>query len=197
MAAFWMLATCSVADEPAEKAVEIPISSVWALHMEGTRDIRELESPVEESRVSKLLEELSRTWQGEEGIAVQGEGREALDEVCLTFTKKLPRNQVHSDQPVSLVFYTAAVGYYIHLQDIKRVGNKFTIRYRFEPHQTRDLRLYMALIPVGRLPTGKYAVKIENLPLDKEWIDRGYEKPLARQLNHVCHSFEFKVLERR
>ena len=52
---------------------------------------------------------------------------------------------------------------------------------------------HLALIPLGNLPAGKYVVKIERLPFEKEYVARGFREPSPRQINNVCDSFSFVV----
>src|SRR5690606_3393456 len=112
-------------------------------------------------------------------------------------TENLPGTEVSPKSPISLIFYTGGVGYYTHVEQVERDGNTFTIHYRIVPHQTRDITQHLAVIPVGMLQSGKYAVKVEQLPLREEDIDRCYGKALPRQVDRVCKSFDFIVIEER
>lgn len=187
-------APCAGADE---KPIEIPLKDVWAVNMPGTLEIGKFNSikAAEDSIVTKALRQVRDSWNHDKGMAVQGEGLEAVEEFYRIRTEKLPRNKVSTDSPVSLIFYTGGVGYYTHIQRIEKHGDKFAIKYRFTPHQTQDITQHLAIIPIGKVPPGKYQVKVEQLPLEKQFVELGYEKALPRQVGRVCKSFSFLVLE--
>lgn len=180
----------------ADEAVEIPLSKiwandskVWANDLVKTRDIRELGVSA-----SKAQEQLTAPWQPQGGIAISGEGREALDNFYKLRSENLERNKLSAAKPVSLAFFSGPTSFYVHLRRVERKGNRFTLEYSFEPHQTRDMTSYLALIPIGELPFGNYSVKIVQLPLDEDF--KKYEKAVASQRDRVCHSFEFAVAKR-
>jgi hypothetical protein len=56
-----------------------------------------------------------------------------------------------------------------------------------------EATVHFALIPLGELEAGKYQVSFEQLPIEQEWLDAGFESvpPSASEL--VCLSFAFEI----
>ncbi len=191
------------------KPIEIPLKSIWALDMPGTRDISELaDGPVEKSLVEPLLKHLQDTWKSEIGWAVQGEGLEALQQFYIaemgyggrkpapTGFPEIKRGRVYADSPVSLVLFTQQSDYYVHLQSVEKEGNQYWIRYQFVPHKIKESGQHLALIPLGELPPGMYGARMERAPMDKKYLDAGFSEPPHEQMFKVCGSFGFEVADR-
>lgn len=186
-----------IAAEPVEPA-EIPLEEIWAYRMPGTKDINELNEPdSKEPFVEKVLLQIRNSWHHRSGMAVQGEGRVALDNLYRIRTERLPRNTVESNSPVSLVIYTRGTKEHVHLESVSRLGDKFTIRYRLEPTHAQETGSTIALIPVGKLEAGIYKVALERLPLEQKYTDRGFREPPREWINNICRSFSFSVTDAR
>ncbi len=192
---------------PSEEPVEIPLKEIWAYNMPGTRDINEFgSSNAKESLVQRTLLGIRNTWRSQEGMAVSGEGREALENIVRLrealedsnrHPGKLKWNVLSTNGPVSLAFYTKGTHPYIHLEKVIKQGHAFTIKYRPIPQQTAMSRSTLALIPVGELPSGKYRVIVEQLPIAQEYVDRGFPQPQPELINSISDSFGFVVVNRR
>jgi hypothetical protein len=166
--------------------------------MPGTKDLAQFDSPkAGQPLVDMVLTQIRHSWGHGEGMAVQGEGREALDNLYRTRVEKQERSEVPAGTPVSLAFYTGGTGWLIHLQRVTRQGNTFTIQYRTIPYHEAESSSHLALIPVGKLPSGKYRVKVEKLPMDQKYLDDGFRRPTADVLDRISGSFTFIVIDRR
>lgn len=184
----------------AAKPMSIPLKDIWAYRMPGTRDINELASPKgEESLVETVLKQIRGIRSEDHGMAVLGEGVDALRAFHRIRTEGLSRNQIAFDAPVSLVFFTKSQGWYVHLMSVEKAenSNRFTIRYRFVPHETAESTQHLAVIPLGKLPPGKYTVRVERAAMEKTYLDLGFPEPPPQQIAKVSGSFGFIVLERR
>jgi hypothetical protein len=171
-----------------------PLKETWAYKMPGTRDINELGSPrAKDSLVQKALRQIRDTWDQETGMAVQGEGKEALKNFYRIRVDGLRRNEVSAGAPISLVFFTRLTGPYVHLHYIEMVGNTFTIHYRLAPHRSANSPQHLALISVGKLDPGRYAVQVERTPMEKHFEDMGIPEPPDRHAEDVSRSFNFEV----
>jgi hypothetical protein len=147
--------------------------------------------------VEKVLLAIRKTWRGHEGRVLEGEGREALEEFYRQRTNKGPINAVSGNVPLTLAFYTRWTSWNVYLQSVTRRGNLFTIRYQPVPNQTRMSQTTLALIPIGSLPSGKYRVAVEQLPMDQTYADRGFSPPPAALINDISNSFEFFVSQKK
>lgn len=196
-----------------EKYGTIPLSTVWAWNMPGTLDIRSLEPqffgvPIKtatlveqasHSLTSQILEPLSKaaTERPEPAFAVEGIGLDALENAHAVLAKgEEPTKSLSTSDDVSIVFFSHESGTYVHLQQVTRQNNRIEIRYEFVPHADAELTHHLALIPLGKLPPGKYKTRIVLAPLDKKYAalaDESMLKELASR--SVCGSFQFAVHE--
>ncbi len=180
------------------KPMTVPLKDIWALKMPSTREIRELDKSVaQKDFLQPLLNHICDTWNNDRGLAVQGEGLDALRQFNAVEVDGKQQPSLTSDGPISLVFYTKLTGFYVHLSSVEKQSNRFTIRYHLVPHKTRESTQELALIPVGMLLAQKYVVRVERLPLEKEYQDQGYPEPPSEQSSRICNSFGFMVLDRR
>jgi hypothetical protein len=177
----------------------IPLSNVWAWEMPGTQDINKLDpGDGDQSLITQLRRSIRETWNHDPALAVSGEGLDALREFHRIRVEKAKPKPLTDDAPISLVFFTDAAGPYVHIHQIERTGNRFTVRYRPVPHDSHEMTRYIALIPVGTLRFGKYVVTIERSPMEPRYIERGNREP-AQDFGGrvVSHSFQFLVSRRR
>jgi hypothetical protein len=193
------LASLAVADE---KPVEIPLKEVWAANMPDTRSVSELEPGEAFGKSRHKFGPMTRdifdalhmrkyvdndgkiTKPAGPGFAVSGSGIEALRNAHAVFTGKAKPAHVTGD--ATLVFYSISWGVYVHLGEIERNGKEVTVGFHFVKHPTLMPSTHFALIPVGKLPVGKYRVNIEQ-----EKSVHPYSADLAQRI--VCKSFEFEV----
>ncbi len=191
-----------VTDDPdavrVAERMEIPLDAIWGYGIPGTRDLREVPTgDASVPTVDKLLVAIRESWRHDVGIAVDGEGAEALSNFVRKRIGKQERSEVRADAPVSLAFYTGGVGWHILLEKIVRQGNVVTIQYRPIPHHEASSTSHLALIPVGQLPSGKYRVVVEQLPMDEKYEKQGFRQPPRLLRERISGSFTFIAIKRR
>lgn len=190
-------------EPPIKGATLIPLDQIWAHQMPGTRNVRDLEQsgePISEEQLRKSLvwqldrDLFNRRKEGKTAgpaFVVIGTGKEALDNAYTVITEHIEPEQLFSaGTDLSLVFYShMSGGYYVHLDSIERAERKIRVNYRFVAHNTGDATSHFALIPLGRLPEGKFHVEIKQVPSlkgsphrDLSWL--------------VCEDTSFRVKER-
>ncbi len=197
------------------KAVEIPLKSIWAHEMPGTRDVRELEPDVfgegtkDISRKERVRRETASLFNriGSEmpfaregviarpGFAVLGTGLQSLRNAKVALVKqKKPAQPFSSESDISIFFFSSSFGQYVHLDHVERRGKTIKIAYRFVPHETKQMTAHYALIPLGKLPIGKYRVDIVRLPLEQKYVEKGFKSVEPQwESRVVCQPFSFTV----
>ena len=189
----------------APNTAETSLKDIWAQKMPGTKDIAELE-PNAQGNIPKadrdrpLAMEISEALHYQigkepaEGFIVQGAGKSALQTAHDVLTNKQKHQSKFSDDSeLSVIFFSYQFGAYVHLESVKESGKVIEIRYRFVPHETKEVTDHFAIIPLGKLEPGKYRVDIIR--------DRSDEKPVEAPAGPgqdwenkiVCKSFEFSV----
>jgi hypothetical protein len=185
-------------------AEEIPLSEVWAMDMPGTKPMnRSMRSGKFISEEGPLLEDIRNLGKGRkpnepspvrEGFAVVGTGMEALRNAYKVLVQNEgPKDLFAVGADLSIVFFTGRSIRYIHLHDVNRNGNQIVVRYKFVPHQTLMESRHLALIPMCRLPEGKYDVIMERMPLEEQYAKAGWEDLPTTTDGLVCKSFSFTV----
>lgn len=197
----------------------VSLDQIWAYDMPGARDVCELEPDNfgEQTRTLPDAERISlskdsltqqirraikysvpRSTDAKPGFAVLGRGLEALRAAYQVLVRgESIQATFPEDAEVSLVFFSHLAGSYVRLENAERRGNKIEIRYRFVAHRTKDATNHFALIPLGKLPPGKYQVDIVQLPIEhpNRTAEMAYLPPdKARRI--VCQPFSFTVTAR-
>jgi hypothetical protein len=203
---------CCYSFSYAEDSVEIPLDTVWALNIHGTKNIRELELKrksvpqtdeefIRTSSIEQISQALNHNHKPEKGaparkaFAVSGNDLDALRNARdVLLGKKGRSDSFKSDEDIWLVFYTYNQGRSVHLEEIKRQANAVTVKYHLnipEGFISPTASPCFAFIPLGKLPPGKVSVSIERLPDvgGTEFIKQRY----ASQDNLVCDSFSFDI----
>ncbi|MGL4514844.1 MAG: hypothetical protein ACRCT8_17285 [Lacipirellulaceae bacterium] len=197
------------ATEPIE-AISIPLETVWAHDMPGTRDIHELQKEFDKryppmgNEQESLLAIVARGIERRRGspvgeaMAVQGSGLDALVNVFRVFTKQVDKSRgakgLAGDDGVSLFFFTAYSPRYVHLKEITRSGSNVAVKYDLIPHLTKDLSMHLALVPLGDLPAGQYRVEVSAKPLTEDAVGAGFTDVDDQWKDrHVSSSFAFRV----
>jgi hypothetical protein len=188
-------------DEPAADAVKIPLDRIWGYSMPGTRDVQELAAdarsvPFMEIRRSIWSIPAKQTKAGP-AFAVSGTELEALRDVhSVLVNGKKPQQSFAAGSEIYVAFFSYANRPYVHLHNVERQGNTINIRWRFVPHETEETTEHFALIPLGKLPIGKFHVNIIRSPMPQEYIDLGF-RPTSDVVadRNVCKSFSFEVME--
>ncbi len=206
----WLAASAGCIDaaenelQPDEaKTVVIPLDQIWALDMPGTRDVRSLKPKEVTWSIGSQIGWGNSSSSGSKkkiagpGFAARGTGMEAL----IAAHAELPEGQKPPDtfpfgSKLSVVFFSHGFNYYVHLNRVERLGNVITIRYRFVPHETKNLSSHFAIIPVSDLQHGEVQVNIVRSPMEEKYIDGGF-KPVNAEWERrvVCKSFSFSISE--
>ncbi len=157
------------------QAISIPLDRIWAMDMEGTRNLRELEKDptVGNGRVDEIVSALidishdlrSKEKLAKQGFAVAGSDAVALRNVhaILVGGKELPRSlPTQSDVTLVLFLYFSAVDFQVRA--VEHREHTIDIKYRFAQYPERIMNMQVALVPLGKLPPGTYDVKMDQLP---------------------------------
>lgn len=183
-------------------AEEIPLKSIWALDMPGTKSIYELEPGIygdnrsaeeqielrKKSLIPKAFGDLSLlkpASQAGPGRAVAGVGLQALQDAVKRKDEPLPEGEV------SLLYFSHQSGDSINLHEVTREGEQITVRYRVVPRETQSLTAEFALIPLGKLSKGEYRVEIVQIPMEQRYLDAGFRGRDVSRI--VCKAFSFTV----
>lgn len=196
--------------------ITIPLDQIWGCNILGTRDVRELDPQrdgrtltkrqlIEGSDVLQIERILVNRPQHSENhrkpaFVVKGTGREALVNAKAELVRRSEFGAgaeqkrtlaVPADADISLVFFTYAIGDSVKLVSVGRNEKNCTVKYQLIPRMTMDVRVHLALIPLGRFSEGLVSVDIEELPPSDR---QGKETPkLIRANQFVCDSFSFEV----
>lgn len=165
MRLFFALAMLSASFAKAEeKAVTIPLKSIWALQMPDTRDVRKL-GPDDAARIRVWLTE--RT--GERAKAgpcfvVNGEGKDALANAARVLVDgEAPMKRIPAGKVVTLVFYSYSAPGYVAVKSVRHSSERITVKYQVITHQTSNATVHFALIPLGKLSPGNLNVNLVEL----------------------------------
>ena len=188
-------------DKKSNELQVIPLKEIWAHNMPGTRAVHELE-PSNSNQRSSLANQiggsLDFTPKGQvvgKGIAVLGVDKKALSNAHAVLVKGNKPRQTFSDgDDISLVFFSHLFSQYVHLHSVERSDKVIKISYRIVPHETKQMTAHFALIPLGKLPAGKYRVEIARLPLEEKYVSQGFKPVESRwEKRVVCQPFSFTV----
>jgi len=194
--------------ELTDEVITIPLEQTWssfgkrtwAIDEPVTQLIYELEKdvPSDQSRLTEIRRvHSSGTWEDGAGpaFAVEGTDLEALKNAHAVITGQKPRaDSLSQENKISIVFFTLSSNYYVALTKIERKQNAIHVLYEFIPKDEENLPQEFAMIPMGKLPPGRYQVEFVREPFEKRFRDAGWEKiPDERNLRRVSSSFEFIV----
>jgi hypothetical protein len=198
MRAIFLFAILFATAVQAEEPVKTPLKDVWAYFMPGTKEVTKLEplpENVSEKDLSKihrdsLVTQILAALRGEKpeaAFCVLGTDIEALKAAYNVLVKKAPpQNKFPDDKDATLVFFSYRFGKYVQITSVERTGNSIDIRYRFESHPDQILTSHFALIPLGKLPIGKYGVHLTQ-EKKEDVVD-------ARTVNEIiCKPFSIVV----
>jgi hypothetical protein len=183
-----------------EKAVMIPLDQIWAYKMPGTKDIQRLDPNPRSVFVGEIRQALKPTAKRKnagKAFAIAGTDLAALRAFHAVLVKGGSVKETFSpNSPIHVAFYSYQDGLYIHLSRVERQGGTVNIFWRPVPHETKEATEHFALIPLGKLPSGRYQVNIIQLPLSNESIDAGFH-PVGNKVAEqtVCKSFSFNVTD--
>jgi hypothetical protein len=191
----------------------IPLDRIWATTMPGTRNIEKLAKQhlklTKDDLWNPLIDSFfDPQWQPKKGkqarrvFAVQGEDLRALREAHAVLTgERKPSGAVPSSEAVTLVFFSQPRGTEVQLVKVQRHGFVVEIQYRIAPFTEAHLTMDLALIPLGKIPPGKYEVKITNAPAVVRIGSNVYKPLLPQQLDtsaeiYVSRPTSFDVVEK-
>lgn len=178
----------------------IPLQDIWAWDMPGTRPLNRTEtgnllpsnSP-ELILLSEIISTLTSTpnnFTPDQCFAVEGEGKNALQEAHAVIVKKQAKKTSFSqDQKISLVFFSYPFNSYVHLVRVEQQDQSLQIFYRFVTHRTRQMTVHIALIPVNLSASGNTQVEIKSQPATGN-IAGGWEQ---WEQKIICRPFNFNV----
>jgi hypothetical protein len=198
----------ATAAEPPD-VVDIPLDKIWAADMPGTRNIRELEprTPGDRHKYGPLMRVIYRElmeYYGRRGrvdagrgFAVPGQDIAALNFAYDVLLDSEERPNVVPAGDVSLVFYARRTGKYVYLEKAQREGTVIKLQYRFAVHRTKEITAHFALISLGELTSGKYEVRMVQLPVKFPPDEDGpvFRPPLKDEIvtHIVSQPFSFEV----
>jgi hypothetical protein len=152
----------------ADKPLTIPLESVWAYGMPGTRPMQRVRGSEETAAAPKLISEIrgALRYLGDkkpaQGFAVLT--KDALRQAHACLTKKVaPRNSFPSSTELSGVFFAYQNSYYVALHKVQRSNNRIEIQYRHVLHEEQILTEHLAIIPLGKFSPGEVIVDISQV----------------------------------
>jgi hypothetical protein len=133
------------------------------------------------------------------GFAVVGRGREALAGIHeVVIGGEEPQRTFSSDDDISLVFFTLTTNAGVGLTHAERIGTNIDVQYVLIITGTLGMSPRLYIIPVGKLPAGKYQVSfVRALEEEPKYARRGfstYEEGIEKSF--VCMPFYFVVSEK-
>jgi hypothetical protein len=134
------------------------------------------------------------------GFAVEGQGRPALKGIYdVVVNGKEPQQHFPTGKELSIVFYSRPMQPGVRLENVSRTGEHFEIRYLLISHGNLSIAPCLALIPVGKLPSGKYRVDMKRcLENEAKFSERGFPPvEVGWEKDYVCQPFSFVVKERK
>lgn len=160
--------------EPKQGAFSIPLDKIWSEGMEGTRDVRELDPDPREVRSPT---QVIRRWLKLQRIPLreppQGGQRAAPGFVVLGMDARAlkmaatkigqPRKDtdgILARSDVSVVVYGYPPKGRMQIAAIDRHDSTVTVSYRIVPSDTPGAAGQYAIIPLGKLPSGEYSVRM-------------------------------------
>ena len=198
---FVLFSPIAVADPPNTDSVMIPLEEVWAFRMLGTIDISKaipISHAITIDEIRRSLSQLPpKDSEAKPAFAVTGQGVEALVGAKEALVGgNAPKQSFRAHDDISVVFFSRLCPWFVHLDSIEKSGNIIQVAYRFVPHEESNLTEHFALIPIGKLPPGKYEVKIVPIPMDTTLLKKGFRPPGSDvAASTVCRSSEFDVTE--
>lgn len=183
-----------------KEPIRVPLSEIWANDMPGTLRLHDLAN--DPKRDHPLFLDIAKEHSYKRGkkpagpaLAVEGTGLEALENAHAIITGRKPRPAfLLQDHQISISFFTLYSGYYVHLTKVTRSQHTIEVRYEFIPHTSRELTQHFALIPMGKLPKGKFKVDVVSEPFAQRFIDKNWKEfDDEKKTRIISSSFEFDV----
>lgn len=178
----------------AAQAGEIPLKSIWALDMPGTKDVRELDprTTSKETLIGKInrvfFTKLDEGAEPGRCFVVKGEGKDALEHAEKVLVHNEPRlKNAPQGAVLSLVFYAHPVSGYLHIDSVQYSEGQLTVNYKVVAHAEANATSHFALIPLPTdLPKGKLSIKSVRVPTKDEPNAAQASKKTERAVCESC-----------
>lgn len=196
-----LLVSFAAAECTAKDQTEIRLENVLAFRMPGTRDVYAMTQDGHSLLFNQIRGALSTL--PEKGSKAEPSFVVAGDEIAALKTAKEvladgkpPRTSFRSDEELHVFFFSRQCFVYVQLDSVERSMSDVEIRYSFIPHDESVVTEHFALIPLGKLPRGKYRIDIIRSPMSPKLIAQGYV-PTSDAIadSTVCKSSEFEVTD--
>jgi hypothetical protein len=177
--------------------IQIPLKEILALDMPGTQSVREAGDTNNLLAIAKALELRSPHLPEAERIAGPGfavAGSNAYQEVAAIMSgEKKAKETFSPEDEISLFFFSIQYGAYVHIKAVERIENVVKIHFVFGPHGQKQHTTHFAIIPLGKLPLGKYDVQVVQEPMDTKIVPM--EPPVNKtwEKEVVSKGFSFSV----
>jgi hypothetical protein len=163
-------------------------------------DVEQIREKAEQSFTLPLeiaMSQLSRDANGKtkSGFAVKGTGREALQGAHAVLVKgEQASKQFDANEEVTIVFFAYPAQPGVGIERIQRIGNVITVTYFLRSHGLMTDTWRLALIPLGKLPEGKYRVELIRSSNEAQHNQKGFP-PVEPKIEEriICSPFEFGV----
>ena len=198
-------------DRPADEAIEprdgafrIPLDTIWAEGMEGTRDVKELDAnPRDVRSPSRTIRNWLRLQRGPlrdpplggkplaSGFVVLGTDERALKMAREKIAQ--PRKDTDgflANSDVSIVVYGIPTGGRLQIAAVDRLDSVITVSYRIVADENPDKSGQYAIIPLGKLPPGEYDVRMVQIA-----DDQAVKADPGIAARGVSSSFSFRMSE--
>jgi len=177
---------------------KIPLKEIWALKMQGTKDIRKLDVRKNAHQVTEIMRinealMIAHSKRKPSGpcFLVTGEGKEALRKASEVIAgKKPPTKTLPVGEKLTLVFYSSPAPGYVQIRSISRSSSLVLIEYEILIHKTAEATTHIALIPLGKVTAGKVAVGIVEVEPNTPYTNH------ALSDRAVCDPGEF-IIEKK
>lgn len=173
----------------AAQAEEIPLKSIWARYMPGTQNVRELSPELSDDLAVWLMRQSTKGRNAGKCFLVPGEGKAALQGAVDVLMGGEKRPTKLAGQEASLVFYSYSAPGVVTIYSIEREKQEITVRFKVTTHDEALSTTHFALIPLGKLPAGKFEVEIVEIEPDTPYRNK------ERTQSAVCKSCTIEVEE--
>lgn len=208
-----ILCSLTSGESPNDKSTVIPLDKILANKVPGTRDITSVDvAPTVRAdkgilgsifmsmvlRAEKLkYKDLARP-----AFVVSGNDRVALRAAqSVLVDGATPRKAFSMGEDLTIVFFAEPISKYrVRIGQVTRTDNEVRIHYELEAGVHGQDYQNFALIPLGKMKSGKYQVNMRQLPHEQTPIEikKGF-KPLDNEWsrNFLSEPFSFSVAEKR
>lgn len=173
----------------AAQAEEIPLKSIWAYDMAGTQDARKLSKDLANDLATWLMRRTGEGGKAGKCFVVSRDGSIALQGAANVLMGGAKRPTKLAGKEASLVFYSLAAPGYVSIESVEREERKVTVRFKVTTHQESVSTTHFALIPLGKLPAGKFEIEIVEAEPDKPYSNK------ERTKRAVCKSCTIDIEE--